>query len=294
MSPKFRNRLIILSLSVLLMVALFIISLNRGSNQNLPPTPTAGTALAENQETGENPDGEGSPGNTPTSSPTSTATIVLPTTTPDYAAATSTAEARIIATAEAGMIKATQRARAMSNIVHGLYDEGVVADPRGSYKKIDDFTTTFNRSGYYQMHTSEYDARYFVIRANLLWDNAGEEISYPTAGCGLVFSYQDVNNHFRVFLNLDGNVRLHRMLDGEFTLESIDYVGPLKQPAGHANLILAVDQDWITVYVDNQQITRIYDENIQEGKLAYAIAAGSSYDYGTLCEFKDIELWRIE
>lgn len=293
MSPKIRTRLIVLSIGAIAMIALFILSITRNTDQNLPPTPTS---LAK--ETGEEMAALPTLPTPETPTPTPTAKIepeaTAPEPTQDSAAATATQEARIIATAESGMLKATQRARAMSNIVRGLYEDGVVSSLTGIYKKIDDFSTAFNKTGYYQMHYSDYEARYFVIRANLIWDNAGEEVSYPTAGCGLVFGYQDINNHFRTFLNLDGNVRLHRMLEGEFTLASTDYVGTLKQPSGHANMILAVDQDWVTIYIDNQQITRFFAENITEGDLAYAIAAGSNIDYGTSCEFKDIELWIFE
>jgi hypothetical protein len=277
------------------MIALFILSVSGYSNRNLPPTPTSNPTIAEKQPTSAT-----STLVSQITKPSPTITLLPPSetavieNTQDTTAATATAEARIIATAEAGLVKATQRARAMSNLIHVLYEEGAVNELGGVYKKIEDFSTTFNKSGYYQMHYSNYAAKYFVLRANLLWDNAGEEISYPTAGCGLVFAYQDINNHYRVFLNLDGNVRLHHMQDGQFTISSIDYVGPLKQPAGHANMILAVDQGNISVYIDNQLITRYFDENIQKGELAYAIAAGSSIKYGTLCEFNEIELWTIE
>jgi hypothetical protein len=293
MQPKTRNRLIFLSISAVVMIVLFILSVSGYSSRNLPPTPTTNPVITESLLVSTDMMSKDTTF-TPTVSVLAPSETIVIEPTPDTAAATATAEARIIATAEAGLVNATQRARAMSNIIHVLYDEGAVTELGGVYKQIDDFTTTFNKSGYYQMHYSNYAAKYFVLRANLLWDNAGEEISYPTAGCGLVFAYQDINNHYRVFLNLDGNVRLHHMQNGEFTIASIDYVGPLKQPAGHANIILAVDAGMISVYINNQLITRYYDENIQEGDLAYAVAAGSNINYGTLCEFKEIELWTIE
>lgn len=291
MSPRTRNRIIILALSIIVMVLLFIMNVTRASEQNLPSTPTESTGVSNNEPTAAI---TRQISLTPTLSATPAVAAATNESVTDPESETQTAEARIITTAEAAMQKATQRARSMSNIVRGLFEDGVVSELGGTYKQMPDFSTSFNRSGYYQMHSSEQQAKYFVLRMNLLWDNAGEEVSYPTAGCGLVFGYQDIQNHERVFLNLDGNVRLHSMQEGEFSLASIDYFGTLEQQTGHANMILAVDQGWITVYVNNQQITHFQDEDIQSGLLAYAIAAGSSIDYGTICEFKDIELWIIE
>ncbi len=289
MDSKLKKRLLILAASVVIMLLLFVIDIRRSSDSQLPATPTyslTGTATRVSSQTNiAEHTASAQPG-------TETAVPIEETLLPE--ALTATAEARIIATAEAGLAKATLRARPMSNIVRGLYEDGAVSTLYGAYKSIDDTLFGFNKPGYYQMWYSNYKAKYFVMRTNLLWDNAGEEVSYPTAGCGLVFGYQDNANHYRVFLNLDGNIRLHRMLDGEFTIMAIDYYGELGRPTGHANLILAVDQGWISVYVNNQLITREYDENLTDGDLAYAIASGSSYDFGTSCDFKDIELWIIE
>ena len=90
------------------------------------------------------------------------------------------------------MARATQKARAMSNTVNVLYQDGAVSVKDGSYKQIEDFTGSFNKTGYYQMWYGDYSAKYFVFRTNLLWDNAGEEVSYPTAGCGIVFGFQNL------------------------------------------------------------------------------------------------------
>ncbi|MCE5207439.1 MAG: hypothetical protein LLG42_03915 [Chloroflexi bacterium] len=295
MQSTFRKRLVILVLSVLVMLALFFVSVRRASEDVLPPTPTCQSGVASGQTA-----------NTQTAGAETTAVVenVLRTATPiqltpspmitNLAPAETANKVDSQATAQSGMYKATQRARAMSNIIKVLYGDESVSILDGYYKQLDDFSVSFNKPGYYRISFSDFQAKYFVLRANVLWDNAGEEISYPTAGCGFIFGYQETLNQNRIVLTLDGNVRIQNISGGDTTQPDPDYYGELDKPAGHANLILAVDQGWITVYVNNQLISRVYDADLREGWIGYAVEAGSSYDYGTQCEFKDIELWQIE
>lgn len=283
MNSTLRKRLIFLAVSVLVLLALFFLSVRRGAEDRLPPTPSYQQDTAASQMTTPTP----APLNTniPPGDPTPSPTAVEETPAPAFDSE---------ATAQAGMARATRRARAMSDIVRVLYADGSVSGIEGIYNQLEDESISFNRPGYYSLTFSEFQALNFVIRANILWSNAGEEISYPTAGCGFVFGYHETNNQNRILLTLDGNIRAQNITDGLTVQSTPEYYGELDRPAGHANLILAVDQGKISMYVNNVLVSQVEQENITDGWVGYLVQAGSSYDYGTTCEFKDIELWHVE
>ena len=293
-----RKRLTLLIASIALMLVLLLLNIRRSSDDFLPPTPTP-YELAAVVENGDPAGTATPPASTRTATPSPSASLppaeqTLAAEGTLAAGETATSIARETSRAQRQARRATQYAQAMANIVRVLQEDGAVTTLEGDYITLEDAEYALNRPGYTSMQFSEYSATDFVLRMNMLWDNAGLEISYPTAGCGLAFGYRDLSNHFRLFLNLDGNLRTHRIVDGRFSILSIDYYGELDRPAGHANLIVAVEDSWLSVYVNNLLVTRLYDEAIGEGYLGFTIASGSGVSYGTLCEFKDIELWLIE
>lgn len=287
-----RRRLIILCISVVVMLALFFFSAQRASDSRLPaiPTPPPETNVVLLAEAA-------SPAQSSLHPLTPTASVTRTTAPPSTTPTQTITPTRLIdsqATVQIGMAKATQRARAMSDIVKVLAEDGAVSTIEGTYNRLDDVAISFNKPGYYSLTFSEFRANNFVLRANVLWSNAGDEISYPTAGCGFIFGYQEMNNQNRVILTLDGNVRMQNITDSITDKSVPEYYGELEKPAGHANLILAVDQGWISMYINNTLVTRLYRENLTDGWVGYLVQAGSGTDYGTLCEYKDIELWHVE
>ena len=287
-----RRRLIALTISVLVMLVLFFFAVRRSSDSRLPATPTEPLQTAAALSTASTPIAQSD--TSPPAIP-SPATLPLPEPSPTPSVTpTSTKVIDSEATAQIGMVKATQRARAMSDIVRILYDDGAVTKTEGYYNQLNDESISFNKPGYYNITFSDFQALNFVMRANVLWDNAGEEISFPTAGCGFVFGYQEMNDQNRVILTLDGNVRIQNIVGSITTQSTPEYYGELETPAGHANLILVVDQGWMSVYVNNTLVTRLYNEGMTIGWVGYLVEAGSAFDYGTRCDYKDIELWQVE
>jgi hypothetical protein len=304
MTRAFRNRLIILAISIVAMLVLFIVSMNRSSEaRQLPtPSPMAEKTQAMRQALTSTADFGASETAQAQFSllQTLTATAALPATkTQEYIERqteltnqqTATAASVINATAASLRGTATQNASSLSNKVLSLYQDGIIATSSGVFHKLKDFDMTWNRPGYFQWKYLDFSPTNFVLRSNMVWETAGEEVSYSLAGCGLGFGIRDLQNHYRVFLNLDGNVRLHRMLNDQFEMMDVSYYDQLDTPDGHAQMILAVENGWINVLINNQLITHVYDENLTGGTLAYAITSGSSINFGMRCQMFDNELW---
>lgn len=303
MLKNHRQRLILLVISVIIMLVLFFWNSSRSSEKYLPPTPSPQTgdtqalnlsSTATHQTVGEtatHTPGEIDATKTPTNASTAGAQANLEETSL-VEAQTATAISIVLSTIETSLGRKTEEARFLGNKVQSLYSEGVISTAEGKYYQLLDFEQTFSKTGWFKWWFTEYEAQNFLLRTEILWDSATmEEVSWPASGCGIAFGFIDVNNHFRVFLNLDGIVRLHRMINGEFTLLEVAYYGDLRLPAGHAQIIVIAENNWITIYVNNVQVMRVYDENFSKGLIGQTVSSGTNTGFGTRCEMLDTGLW---
>ena len=304
MLKDFRQRIIFLVLSVIIMVILFVWNVNRSSERSLPPTPTNATGemqLSPLASTSTKPIAETK---TPEVSTTPQSEIEL---TLDAAREqanqeatkadiqTATALAYIQSTIDANLGGATARAQFMGNKIKSLNYEGAISSTDGIYYKVPDFENYYNKMGWFLWWFTEYQPEDFVLRTEILWETATmEDVSWNASGCGFMFGTIDMENHFRVFLSLDGIVRLHRMIEGEFSILEAAYYGELNLPAGHAQMILIVEDGWISIYINNIQVMRVYDENISKGYIAHTVSSGTNINFGTRCQMLDTELWEFK
>ena len=112
------------------------------------------------------------------------------------------------------------------------------------------------------------------------------------SGCGFVFG-DNGSDHVYTYLALDGTVRTSRVMGGRRkTFESF-YYDELDLPEGEAAVILAVDDSWITIII-NDDFAASLNLNIQPaGNLAYAITTGTAEGFGTRCTMTEIVLWEL-
>ena len=282
---KLVRRLLFLGISIVVLLILILINhtfrverFPAGSTLFQTATSSPENSAEEVSQTPSVPDLESSP------TPLITQTLL-----PE--SLTSTASAQNKATLDAAIVNATQRAVSMSRLAETLYNKGYIQTKDGSFFRVKNFDESFAKSGWYQKWTTEYEPENFILRTDVIWNSASDEASWPTSGCGFVFAYADPDNMFRAFLNLDGTVRIHRMVDGEFKVIATDFYSELEIPEGHAQFVLIVEDDWLTFIVNNNRIVHLQDEDLQKGVLSFAIASGTNYSYGTRCQMNNVELW---
>lgn len=197
------------------------------------------------------------------------------------------------ATSEA-LIQATSQAQPMFDRVVGLQASGFLSATDGSYFALPDFEASWAQLNYYDWLMTGVAPSNFVLRADTEWDSASETADWWNSGCGFAFRINARGDHYLVYLGLDGWVYLYRNFSNTVTRLGGWYYDEVQIPAGRANFMFIVENDWFTFFVNDRQVDRHQDGTFSSGLLGYVIVSGSNKDYGTRCHMTNVELWEIE
>jgi len=217
---------------------------------------------------------------------------------PDNSAsrATETTEATPVLEASATPDKAmtaTSQATSMKEDLQKLVDQEIIQNSDGKYYRVQDLTANWAKLGYYHWWPLDRKPTNFAIRADTQWEIASTAADYTKAGCGFIYHEQDPANLHLSYLSMDGYVRTIRMEKGIFTDMQGKSAGKFKYPADSAKLMLIVEDKWITFLVNDVVIVHFKDDHLAGGGLSMAVASGTNKDFGTRCEFKNVELWEF-
>jgi hypothetical protein len=199
------------------------------------------------------------------------------------------------AQAEADSIAATATAavKPIYDWVLQLNNDGVLNTTEGNYVRLDSFDQSWAQLGWYQWWGTGYEPTNFVIRTGATWETAYERADLNYSGCGFVFHEVDSNNHILVYLGMDGYAYMSHFAKGKYSQTGHVYYGKLAIPSDSGELVLAVNENWITFYVNGKQLIHKQDLALTGGKLALTILSGTNKDYGTRCQMNDIDLWEL-
>jgi hypothetical protein len=189
---------------------------------------------------------------------------------------------------------ATAQEGAMAQLIAKLKKDGYLAKTRGSYHRLDDFDESWAQMNWYEWFGSGHSPKEFVVRADASWDSASTVANWFNSGCGFIFSEQDRDNHQLVFWGLDGYVYAGRLKEGDFYPLGFAYYGPVSTPKGDARIMLVVENEMLTAFVNGRKILRVRDPYYTKGDLAMTLLSGTNKDFGTRCQMKNIELWWLE
>lgn len=209
------------------------------------------------------------------------------------AAAKATRESARQAATQTVIAEATAMAANMWQEVNTLYSNRIISSAEGDYYQLADFDESWAQINWYQWWETGFEPSNFVIRTNMSWNSASNTANWFSSGCGMVFRELDEDNHYFVFLALDGYVYLNGYKNGKYASFGKGWAGKPDLPKGKAEFLLAVDKDWITVYVNGKQTLRKQEKSFSDGKLALTLSSGTNKDYGTRCQMTDIELWEL-
>lgn len=196
-------------------------------------------------------------------------------------------------TPEVGLA-ATAQSNNMKADMQKLADEKLVSSSAGKYFRVQDFTGEWAKLSYFHWWPLNRKPSNFAIRADVAWDSAMPNSNPAKAGCGFVFHENGADNLHITLLNLDGYVRNYRFEKKVFTDLKGNYAGKFKIPADSAKIMLVVDYQWITVFVNGKQVVRFEDNHLKDGGLAFAVSSGSNNNFGTRCSFTNVELWEFD
>ena len=187
----------------------------------------------------------------------------------------------------------TPESHRMDALVEKLYADGVIHSTAGVYTSLGDFDQEWAQLNWYQWYPMGVTPENFILRLDAAWESASKTANWADSGCGVVFSEKDEDNHHAVFLNMDGYVRTHKFMNGWWYDQQGGYYGPFSTPADHAEFVLVVENQVLTVFVNGKQVVQYEDAYIRRGNLGLSLASGSNLDFGTRCEMRDIDYWVI-
>jgi hypothetical protein len=213
--------------------------------------------------------------------------------------ATKTANVALAATNQAGTAQAkvaaqTQAASSMFDEIVELAAYDYISTDEGMFFTLEDFSESWAQINWYQWRPTYLFPTDFVVRADASWDSASDNANWFSSGCGFVFRETDVDNHYLVFLGLDGNVNFARSYRGDWKRLGSSYYGSVDIPEGSASIMLVVEGDSFTFFVNGERVRTQVDSALKEGDLGLTLLSGTNAGYGTRCTMENVELWIID
>ncbi len=190
-------------------------------------------------------------------------------------------------------VTATAQAVSMQVDMQKLVDNKLVSSAAGQYFTVQNFTGEWAKLSYYHWWPLDVKPTNFAIRALVTWESAMPNANPSRAGCGFVFHENGPDDLHITYISTDGYVRSHRMDKKVFSDLKANWAGKFDMTSDSAEVMLVVDYQWITVFVNGKQIVRFQDDRLNGGGLAFAVASGSNNDFGTRCTFENVELWEF-
>ena len=197
---------------------------------------------------------------TPTSTPTSTAT-------PDYVA--------------------TQKTEEFSEVARDYFDDAFLETVYGEYYFLDDYIQNLAKAGYYQGDTYDLTIRNLILRADVRMSTAQKPSDIT--GCGIFF--RTVGNFVEsIFVQQNGYI----YYDAGDTSFNSGYYGRFDNPA-EFEMVLVVYEKGYQVYIDGKKaLTGDSILKPSSGGIGFAVQSGSDEEFGSQCNFKDIDVWEIK
>jgi hypothetical protein len=174
-------------------------------------------------------------------------------------------------------------------IVQKLYDDGVISTLNGNYQMMGDYSDQSTAAGTFRWDLYDNKVGEFIIRADIKLETAPAPASQ--SGCGFVFGFGAINSQEFTFLQRNGSA-IYGLGGRPFTTK---YYDKLQNPA-EFTLTVVTYKDDIRVFVNDKEVIKMnldLNRDSNKGKWGPALLSGSTQEFGTRCDFKNIELWEI-
>ena len=191
-------------------------------------------------------------------------------------------------------IKPPKKTEPIFTFVEELDQKDILQNIDGIFYELDDYEASWAQLNWYQWEPSDFAPVNFVLTASIQYESASTTANWADSGCGFVFRDTGDLNHYRALAALDGYVYLSGLQNGNWISLGRGYYGHAKLPAGSFEMAIVVEDDWITIYLDGEQMIRSQDSTHTEGFIGYTLASGTNKDFGTYCRLSDIDLWILQ
>jgi len=179
-------------------------------------------------------------------------------------------------------------------LVESFVSDGYLQSASGTFHAIPDFNETWAQLNWYQWWETGYEPKDFVVTAHTNWESASDTADWWNSGCGFVFREESEDDHYLVYLGMDGWVYLSRVKGGNWASLGENAYGEVDVPKGEADVALLVEGRKIHYFVNGEHVLRRDDLQDTEGVLALTLLSGTNKGFGTRCLMTDIALWEIQ
>jgi hypothetical protein len=184
----------------------------------------------------------------------------------------------------------------MADAVQQLVAQGYLSQGNGYYDALLDFYFSWAQINWYQWRYTGQSPTDFVIRADIAWESGSDTANWFSSGCGFVFreASTETVDHYLAYLGLDGVVYFTRQHFDEYYDLGSDRYGRLEVPNGSAQIMLAVEGDKFSFFVNDEHVITATDSHLATGRLNYTLLSGTNKRFGTRCEMTHVGLWTLE
>lgn len=226
---------------------------------------------------------------TPTSTSTLTPTMTL-TATPTATATLTLTPTRTPSSTPTPNLTATQQYLGFFTIIQELYNAEVLSSLEGSYHLMGDYTDSWTDAGYYRWDLFDNEVMNFVVRAEIVLKTAPAPASQ--SGCGFVFDVYPNQPHLHRFVFLQRNGSAVFGTSGR--TYTTKYYAQLQNPAQYT-MVLVVQSNRLRLTINDKEVIAYNDLELDRTPQAWgpALLAGSTQEFGTRCDFTNIEFWEI-
>jgi hypothetical protein len=191
-------------------------------------------------------------------------------------------------------LTATQRSEELNSEVQTYFDMGYLTTTDGSITELEDFSYDWAQLGWYNWLPLGKSASDFFLSGHFRWDSAFK--NSDISGCGFIFSLQDNDDHYAVFLDRSRVFFLitNRARGFSSPVSPTRGTGRVKfdYPA-EADFTLIVKDHSAYVLVDGNVVGEytLAKSRPMYGNLGLTVLSGTNRDYGTRCEMTNLHLW---
>jgi hypothetical protein len=178
---------------------------------------------------------------------------------------------------------------AMAALIQELYDGRRISMVEGQYYKLDDFNNSVYKNQTHEWWRANQQASDFVLRAQVSWRG---DARASASGCGFLYSGLALDDYHLTVLSTEGIVHTYRSRGGKvIEMKGGKYSKSLGVSAGQAEIMLVVDAQKMTFYVNGEEVVSFKDTYLSSGQVGYAINSFSPN--GINCQMTNVELWKI-
>ena len=207
---------------------------------------------------------------------------------------TTTLRARGTATAQF-YASATIQASTIQRSVQNLIVKGILTSSQGTYAALPNFDQSLAGLNSAKLFPSQFAPNNFVLRANTFWNSASTSANWFNSGCGFTFHMTNNNqDYYAIRLNLAGQIILLSYTNGVMSQVANTLYGIVTTPSGGAQVMLVVDNGWITYFVNEKQALRIQSNLHPAGQLGTAVYSGTAQSFGMRCQMTNVDLWQLQ